>query len=84
MASDLLKIVNQGEPATMKDLMTREHRHALSDAEIQGGRQWKSRLRRAWMTSDYSEYADDSVQPLAYLRNVFWFGPRGLEAWGRK
>lgn len=73
-----------GLPATMKDLIKMEHRMALSDAEIQGGRNWKSRVRLAWMTGDYSEFSDHCVQPLADLRNVFWFGPRGLDAWGRK
>lgn len=51
---------------------------ALSHARILGGRNWKQKLRDAWMMHDYRLYSPNCLTDLANLRNASYFGPSGL------
>lgn len=64
-----------------KTTLSDEEKLALTYAKNINGRNWKAMLRAAWMSGDYSDYADWAVQPLQYLRNASYFGPEGLAKW---
>lgn len=56
------------------DRLNQEQRQALNDYAAAHGRTWKQQLRDAWMTA-----SEPGI--LHQLRNVSYFGPRGLNGY---